>query len=89
LGWFFWILAALTPIISNLVENIYLKEFLLVLNAFLATLAAILYLWGFLKYFMTVFLNHRLYSNNYLLCSAYELNINKYFCNSTNKEKKF
>jgi hypothetical protein len=54
LGWFFWILAALTPIISNLVENIYLKEFLLVLNAFLATLAAILYLWGFLKYFMTV-----------------------------------
>jgi hypothetical protein len=54
LGWFFWILAALTPIFSNLVENIYLEEFLLVLNAFLATLGSFLYLWGFLKYFMTV-----------------------------------
>ncbi len=54
LGWLFWILAALTPIFSNLVENIYLKEFLLVLNAFLAALGAFFYLWGFLKYFMTV-----------------------------------
>ena len=41
LGWLFWILAALTPIFSNLVENIYLEEVLLVLNAFLATLGAI------------------------------------------------
>jgi len=54
LGWLFWILAALTPIFSNLVENIYLEEVLLVLNAFFATLGAIFYLWGFLKYFMTV-----------------------------------
>jgi hypothetical protein len=54
LGWLFWILGALPPVFSNLVEDIYLKEFLLVLNAFLATLATIFYLWGFLKYFMTV-----------------------------------
>jgi len=54
IGWFFWILAALAPIFSNLVENLYLKEFLLVLNAFLAALGTFFYLWGFLKYFMTV-----------------------------------
>ncbi len=54
LGWFFWILGVLTPIFSNLVEIIYLKEFLLVLNAFLVALGAIFLLWGFLKYFMTV-----------------------------------
>ena len=54
LGWVFWILAALAPIFSSLVGNIYLKEFLLVLNAFLASLGSFFYLWGFLKYFMTV-----------------------------------
>jgi len=54
LGWLFWIIAALTPIFSNLVENIYLEEFLLVLNAFLAAIGSFFYLWGFLKYFMTV-----------------------------------
>jgi hypothetical protein len=54
LGWFFWILGALSPIFSNLVEIIYFKEFLLVLNAFLATLGTFFYFWGFLKYFMTV-----------------------------------
>jgi len=54
LGWLFWILGALAPIVSNLVENIYLKEFLLVLNAFLASLGTIFILWGFFKYFMTV-----------------------------------
>ncbi len=54
LGWFFWILGALTPIFSNLVENFYLKEFLLVLNVFFATLGTIFYFWGFLNYFMTV-----------------------------------
>jgi len=54
LGWLFWILGSLSPIFSNLVENVYLKEFLLVLNVFLITLGAIFYLWGFLKYFMTV-----------------------------------
>ncbi|TKJ26143.1 MAG: hypothetical protein CEE42_05845 [Promethearchaeota archaeon Loki_b31] len=54
LGWVFWILGALTPIFSNLVENIYLKEFLLVLNAFLAALGTIFILWGFFKYFMTI-----------------------------------
>ncbi len=54
MGWLFWILGILFPIFSNLVENIYLKEFLLVLNGFLATLGTFLILWGFLKYFMTV-----------------------------------
>lgn len=54
LGWLFWILGALAPIFSSLVENIYLKEVLLVLNAFLATLGTIFILWGFFKYFMTV-----------------------------------
>ena len=54
LGWVFWILGALIPIFSNLVENIYLKEFLLVLNAFLAALGTIFILWGFFKYFMTI-----------------------------------
>ena len=54
LGWLFWILAALAPIFSSLVENIYLEEFLLFLNAFLATLGSLFYLWGFFKYFMTV-----------------------------------
>jgi len=54
LGWLFWILGVLTPIFSNLVEIIYLKEVLLVLNAFLAALGTIFILWGFFKYFMTV-----------------------------------
>jgi len=54
LGWFFWMLGVVTPILSNLVENIFLKEILLVLNAFLAALGTIFVLWGFFKYFMTV-----------------------------------
>ncbi len=54
LGWVFLALGALPPIFSNLVENIYLKEILLVLNAFLVTLGAFFLLWGFLKYFMMV-----------------------------------
>jgi len=54
LGWLFWLLGVLTPIFSNKVENLYLKEVLLVLNAFFATLGTIFYFWGFLKYFMTV-----------------------------------
>ncbi len=54
LGWFFWLLGALAPIFSNIVENLYLKEVLLVLNVFFATLGTIFYFWGFLKYFMTV-----------------------------------
>jgi len=54
LGWLFWILGVLAPIFSNLVENVYLKEVLLVLNAFLVALGTIFLLWGFFKYFMTV-----------------------------------
>jgi len=54
LGWLFWILGVLNPIFSNLVEKNYLKEFLLVLNAFFAALGTIFILWGFFKYFMTV-----------------------------------
>ncbi len=54
LGWLFWILGGLPPIFLNLVENIYLKEFFLVLNVFLTTLGVFILLWGFLKYFMTV-----------------------------------
>ena len=54
LGWLFLVLGTLPPFFSNIVENIYLKEFLLVLNAFLATLGTLFLLWGFLKYFMTI-----------------------------------
>ena len=54
LGWLFLVIGSLPPIFSNIVENIYLKEFLLVLNSFFIALGTFFLLWGFLKYFMTV-----------------------------------
>ena len=52
--WIIWILAALFPIFSSLVESNSLKELFLVINGVLAVLGGLFYLWGLFKYFMDV-----------------------------------
>lgn len=54
LCWIFWILAALFPIISSIVEPTSLKELYLVLNVLFFFIGSIFYIWGFFKYFMSV-----------------------------------
>jgi len=54
LCWIIWILAALFPIFSDLVESNNLKELFLIINAVLAVLGGLFYLWGLFKYFMNM-----------------------------------
>ncbi len=54
LCWIIWILAALFPIFSDLVESNSLKELFLFINAVLAVIGGLFYIWGLFKYFMAV-----------------------------------
>lgn len=52
--WSFWILAAILPIFSSIVESTNLQELFLVLNVLFSLIGTIFYIWGFLNYFMSV-----------------------------------
>ena len=54
IGWILWIIAALFPIFSSIVQENSIKEFYLVLNALFGLIGVIFYTWGFYEYFTTI-----------------------------------
>lgn len=54
LSWVFWIFATIFPLFLNFVKTTGLKEFFLVLNVIFAVIGTAFYIWGFLKYYLSV-----------------------------------
>lgn len=54
LGWTLWIIAALFPIFSGIIEKNSIKELILFLNALFGLIGGIFYTWGFYRYFTTI-----------------------------------
>ncbi|MFX1477311.1 MAG: hypothetical protein ACFFCI_04195 [Promethearchaeota archaeon] len=54
LGWLFWIIATIFPILINFVKITYLNELFLVLNVLFAVMGTLFYMWGFLTYYISI-----------------------------------
>lgn len=53
-GWGLWILASILSIISSIISNEFMIEFLLFLNSFFVAIATIFYIWMIFSYFLKV-----------------------------------
>ncbi|MFW9865266.1 MAG: hypothetical protein ACFFEN_04135 [Candidatus Thorarchaeota archaeon] len=54
LGWIFWIIATIFPILINFIKATHLNESFLVLNVMFAVMGTLFYMWGFLTYYLSL-----------------------------------